>query len=121
MEVINMKYVLLFCGTEEDARRYDSMSKADMEAQLAKVGAWFSDPRIRGGLRLAPGSTATTVRFGGNGDALVTDGPFIEGKEDIGGWAIVDVAHLDEALAMAKAWPPKGVVEVRPVDESEQG
>ena len=116
-----MKYVLLFCGTEEDARRYDSMSKADLDAQLARVGAWFSDPRIRGGMRLAPGSTATTVRFGGNGDALVTDGPFIEGKEDIGGWAIVEVAHLDEALAMAKSWPARGAVEVRLVHESEQG
>ena len=116
-----MKYVLLFCGTEDDARRYDSMSQADLDAQLARVGAWFSDPRIRGGMRLAPGTNATTVRFGANGDTLVTDGPFIEGKEDIGGWAIVEVAHLDEALAMAKAWPARGAVEVRPVHESDQG
>jgi hypothetical protein len=121
MEVINMKYVLLFCGTEEDARRYDSLSQADLDAQLAQVGVWFSDPRIRGGMRLAPGSTATTVRFGANGDTLVTDGPFIEGKEDIGGWAIVEVPHLDEALAMARSWPGKGAVEVRPAHESEQG
>jgi hypothetical protein len=116
-----MKYVLLFCGTEEDARRYDSLSEADLTAQLAQVGAWFADPRIRGGLRISPASTATTVRFGANGDALVTDGPFIEGKEDIGGWAIVEVAHLDEALAMAKSWPGKGAVEIRPAHESEQG
>ena len=116
-----MKYVLLFCGTEEDAQRYNSLSKADLDAQLAKVGVWFSDPRIRGGQRVAPGSTATTVRFGANGEPLVTDGPFIEGKEDIGGWAIVEVDHLDDALAMAKSWPARGVVEIRPVDESEQG
>ena len=116
-----MKYVLLFCGTQDDARRYDSMSQADRDAQLARVGVWFADPRIRGGLRVAPGTAATTVRFGANGDPLVTDGPFIEGKEDIGGWAIVEVAHLGEALAMAKAWPARGVVEVRPVHESEQG
>jgi len=121
MEVTDMKYVLLFCGTEDDARRYEAMSQAALDAQLERVGAWFSDPRIRGGLRIAPASAATTVRFGANGDALVTDGPFIEGKEDIGGWAIVEVAHLDEALEMAKSWPPKGVVEIRPVDESEQG
>src|SRR5437660_10626226 len=121
MEVTHMKYVLLFCGTEDDAHRYDTMSASALEAQLAQVGAWFADPRIRGGMRLAPGSTATTVRFGNNGDPLVTDGPFIEGKEDIGGWAVVEVAHLDEALAMAKAWPGKGVVEVRAVHQSEQG
>jgi hypothetical protein len=121
MEVTNMKYVLLFCGTEDDVRRYDTMSPADRDAQLARVGAWFGDSRVRGGLRLAPGLTATTVRFGANGDPLVTDGPFIEGKEDIGGWAIVEVAHLDEALAMARSWPGGGAVEVRPAHESEQG
>jgi hypothetical protein len=121
MEVTHMKYVLLFCGTEDDVRRYDAMSPADRDAQLAQVGAWFGDSRIRGGMRLAPGTTATTVRLGANGDALVTDGPFIEGKEDIGGWAIVEVAHLDDALAMAKTWPGGGVVEVRPAHESEQG
>ena len=116
-----MKYVLLFCGTEEDARRYDSMSDADRGAQLEQVGAWFADPRIRGGQRLAPGSTATTVRFGADGETLVTDGPFIEGKEDIGGWAIVEVSDLDGALAMARSWPARGVVEVRPAHESDQG
>ena len=112
-----MRYVLLFCGSADDARRYQEMSKADMEAQLARVGAWFGDSRIQGGLRLAPGSTATTVRFGSNGDTMVTDGPFIEGNEDIGGWAVVQVGDLDEALQMAKSWPARGVVEVRPVQE----
>jgi hypothetical protein len=116
-----MKYVLLFCGTAEDAARYESLTADQLNAQLQQVGAWFGDPRIRGGMRLAPGITATTVRFGANGDTLVTDGPFIEGKEDIGGWAIVEVADLDEALGMAKAWPGRGVVEVRPAHESEQG
>jgi hypothetical protein len=121
MEVTAMKYVLLFCGTEDDVRRYESLSQADLDAQLARVGAWFADPRIRGGMRLAPGPTATTVRFSGDGEPLVTDGPFIEGKEDIGGWAIVEVAHLDDALAMARSWPARGVVEVRPVHEADQG
>ena len=116
-----MKYVLLFCGTEDDARRYSTMSGADLDDQLARVGVWFSDPRIRGGQRLEPRSTATTVRFGANGEPLVTDGPFIEGKEDIGGWAIIEVDHLDDALAMAKSWPARGVIEIRPVHQSEQG
>jgi hypothetical protein len=113
-DVNTMKYVLLFCGTAEDARRYDDLSEADLRAQLGRVGEWFSDPRIRGGQRLAPRTSATTVRFGANGHPLVTDGPFIEGNEDIGGWAIVEVADLDEALDMARAWPAGGVVEVRP-------
>ena len=115
-----MKYVLLFCGTEDDLRRYEAMSDADRGSQLARVGQWFSDPRIRGGQRVAPASSATTVRFGGNGSPLITDGPFVEGKEDIGGWAIVQVGDLDEALDMARAWPGGGAVEVRPVHEDEQ-
>jgi hypothetical protein len=114
MEVNTMKYVLLFCGTADDARRYGELSQADLQAQLGRVGEWFSDPRIRGGQRVAPRTTATTVRFGANGDVLVTDGPFIEGNEDIGGWAIVEVAGRDEALDMARGWPGGGAVEVRP-------
>ena len=45
----------------------------------------------------------------------MTDGPFLEGNEVIGGYAEIDVADLDEALRMAKAWPPRGAVEIRPV------
>ena len=59
-------------------------------------------------------STATTVKFV-DGKPVVTDGPFIEAKETIGGYAVVDVADLDTALDMAKAWPPGGMVEVRPI------
>jgi hypothetical protein len=44
---------------------------------------------------------------------IVTDGPFIESKEVIGGFALIEVADLDEALAMAKDWP--GTVEIRPI------
>jgi hypothetical protein len=47
---------------------------------------------------------------------MVTDGPFIEAKEVIGGFAVVDVANLDEALELAKSWPG-GDVEVRPIVE----
>jgi hypothetical protein len=49
---------------------------------------------------------------------VVTDGPFLEGKEQIGGYAEVQVADLDEALEMAKTWPGRGTVEIRPVVDS---
>jgi len=45
----------------------------------------------------------------------VTDGPFIEAKETVGGFALIDVANLDEAIEMAKTWPAKGSVEIRPL------
>src|SRR5204863_224243 len=71
--------------------------------------------KIVGGEQLKGPQTATTVRFQ-NGKAIVTDGPFIESKEIIGGFAIVQVKDLDEALEMAKAWRA-GPVEVWPAVE----
>ncbi len=61
-------------------------------------------------------STATTVRVR-NGDTLLTDGPFAETKEQLGGFYIVEAADLDEAIALAKRIPAAstGCVEVRPV------
>ena len=55
------------------------------------------------------------MRFGVDGPPVVTDGPFLEGKEQIGGYAEIDVADLDEALRMATTWPGRGTVEIRPV------
>jgi hypothetical protein len=66
---------------------------------------------IVGGNALQPTMTATTIR----GD-VVTDGPFAETKEALGGYYLIEAADLDEALAVAKLCPaPFGAVEVRPV------
>jgi hypothetical protein len=111
-----MKYVLLFCGTAEDQAAFDALSGQDLAERYAQVGKWFAQHGsvITASSYLQPRETATTVRLG-NGDPLVIDGPFLEGNELIGGYAEVDVADLDEALAMAKAWPGGGAVEIRPV------
>ena len=111
-----MKYVLLFTGTKEGERAWETMPEAQRNGAMAQVDNWFQKhaSKVRGGFQLQPERTATTVRFN-NGKPVVTDGPFIEGKESIGGYAEVDVADLDEAIAMAKEWPTLGPVEVRPV------
>ncbi len=71
---------------------------------------------LRGGAALEPGETATSVRADGRGDFAVTDGPFAESKEVLGGYYVVEAADLDEALAIAKEVPaPFGGVEVRPI------
>lgn len=73
---------------------------------------------IRGGNALSPSSTATTIRraFGG-GDTIV-DGPYAETKEVLGGYYIVEVANLDDALAVAADIPiPAGSFEIRPLPE----
>ena len=112
-----MKYVLLFCGTDEDAAAFAALSPDQLRARYAEVGAWFAEHRSRIGpsSQLQRPETATSVRFGLAGPPVVTDGPFLEGKESIGGYAEIDVADLDEALRMAKTWPGRGTVEIRPV------
>ncbi|MGH8996152.1 MAG: YciI family protein [Acidimicrobiales bacterium] len=71
---------------------------------------------LRGGNRLRPSDTATSIRRDTGGGFTVTDAPFAETKEVLGGYYLIDVANLDEALAVAKAIPaPSGGVEVRPV------
>jgi hypothetical protein len=117
-----MKYVLLFCGTEEDAAEFAALSPDELRARYAQVGAWFAEHRSKIGAtnQLRGPDTATSVRFGPDGPPVVTDGPFMEGKESIGGYAEIDVADLDEALRMAKTWPGRGAVEIRPVMEMTQ-
>lgn len=67
--------------------------------------------KLLGGEALQPTSTATTIR----GD-VVTDGPFVETKEALGGYYLIEAADLDQALAIAKLCPaPYGGVEVRPI------
>ena len=112
-----MKYVFLFCGTPEDQREYDSLKSDEFKQRMAEVGQWFGKyhDKMRGGHQLQGPDTATTVRFGSNGGPIVKDGLFLEGKEIVGGYAEVEVENLDEALAMAKSWPGRGTVEIRPI------
>src|ERR1700687_5158706 len=113
-----MKYVLMFVDSVENQQAWEQMPKDQMAAAYAHVNKWFEDAaksgRLAGGEELLGPTSSTTVRFK-NGKATVTDGPFIEAKEVIGGFAVVDVQDLCEALGMAKAWPGGGIVEVRPV------
>jgi len=118
-----MKYVLLFGGTMEGADQLASPAREAAMADYEQSGRWFEKyyrtGKIVDGHELQGPSTATTVSRK-NGHAVVTDGPFIESKEVIGGYAVIEVADLDEALAMAKEWP--GTVEIRPiVDHSQDG
>jgi hypothetical protein len=71
---------------------------------------------LRGGNALQPVATATTIRSNAAGSQTVTDGPFYETKEALGGYYLIEAADLDEAIAIAKQVPAAyGGVEVRPV------
>jgi hypothetical protein len=95
-------------------------SKPEIQEAYKRVGEWFDEHtksgKIIGGEELKGTNVATTVRQR-NGKITVTDGPFTESKEAIGGYALVDVTDLDEAIAMAKTWPVLSTIEIRPLVE----
>jgi len=107
-----VKYMLLFIKNEENV-----LDDASEKAHYAAIDEWFSEVgregKLLGGEELQASNTATTIRFQ-EGRPLVTDGPFMESKENVAGFVTIDVADLDEAIA--KQWPPKDqAVEIRPV------
>src|SRR5262245_23307518 len=111
-----MKYVLMFVDTEQFATELAAMGDAERERAYGRVRQWFAEnhAKITRHAQLLPPHTATTVRLD-RGEPLITDGPFVEGKEVVSGLAEIDVADLDEALRLARSWPGCPVVEVRPI------
>jgi hypothetical protein len=112
-----VKYVLMFAETAQYAEGLAAMSDPERQAAYDEVGRWFGEhaARITHHAHLQPAHTATTMRKV-DGHAVVTDGPFVEGKEIVSGFVEVEVADLDEAVAMARSWPGCPVIEIRPVD-----
>ena len=114
-----MQYIVLIYGSEKG---WSSMSKAGVEQMYAEYRKYSEDLAkagvIRGGSELKPTSTATTVRVRG-GKRQVTDGPFAETKEQLGGFFLIEAKDMDEACAVASRFPPAriGIIEVRPVQE----
>ena len=113
-----MQYMLLICGNEAAAAK---MTPAEgqqvMGAYFAYTDALRKAGVFKDGNPLQQTSTASTVRMK-NGKSIVLDGPYAESKEQIGGYYVIDVANLDEALSWAKKCPAVthgGGVEVRPV------
>src|SRR5256712_14047543 len=101
-----MKSVTL-CGADgDDFPRFVSLSEEGRAAQFGEVGAWYAANRekIKGGNQLAHPTTATTVRFSRGGKPLVTDGPFLEGDEVIGGLKGIQGESLGEGAGVVKAW-----------------
>ena len=111
-----MKYLLLICGNE--AAMQDPNPQR-MAAYVAYTEALQRAGVLRDGNRLQPTATAKTVRSR-NGKAAVTDGPFAETKEVVGGYYLIDVPDLESALAWAGRCPGAlhGAIEVRPVRAS---
>ena len=113
-----MKYALLIYQDAEFERSWAAASPEERAAVYAQFEAFAAaaGDRIVEGHELALSGAATTLRKR-NGEVVLTDGPFAEVAEHLGGYFIVEARDLDEALALARALPD-GTVEVRPVVDS---
>jgi hypothetical protein len=111
-----MKYAMLIYpkpGSDE------GLGAAEAQALTAEYLALRDDPRCIGGAHLQPGDMATTVRRGG-AENLITDGPYADAKEVLGGYFVFEASDLDTALEFAQRIPAVrlgGAVEVRPLVE----
>ena len=109
-----MKYMLLIYGAEsswtEDERKSCMLESMGICEELDSQGKWIASSPLHSV------ETATSVRVR-DGKRQITDGPFAETTEQLGGYYIIDVDNLDEAIAIAARIPPakKGTVEIRPL------
>jgi len=114
---INMKYLLLIYGDNSTPMDPDAAETHEILQAYSSFNDEINSRGIHlGSNALKPVSTATTVRVR-DGDVLITDGPFAETKEALGGYYLVDCSDLDEALEVAAKIPGAmfGSIEVRPV------
>ena len=115
-----MKYILLICDEEKN---WAGMSEPERQQTMGEYRQFTQDIQASGhyvgGSQLQPISTATSVRVR-DGKRLVTDGPFAETREQLGGYYLVNAKDLDEAIALAARIPSArfGTIEVRPLVES---
>ncbi len=114
-----MKYI---CLAYEEEKILDSLSKDEWKALRDETYAYVQELQEKGCLIMAEPlqsvDTATTVRVR-NRKVSVTDGPFAETKETLGGFFLVNAKDLNEAIQIASKWPSArfGSIEVRPIDE----
>jgi hypothetical protein len=118
-----MKYLMLIYS---DEKAYESMDPQKVGEMFGAYMAFNEETQKSGqfisGHALQPTSTATTVSVR-DGKRMVTDGPFAETKEQLGGYYLLECASLDEAMSLAEKIPDvhTGRVEIRPVVEMPQG
>ena len=109
-----MQYVLLIY---DDPKQWENIEPAQMESIYGEYMAVSQLPNTTGGSQLQPTDTARSVRVK-NGETIVTDGPFAETKEALGGFYVIEADSPEEAEQIAARVPSArmgGTVEVRPV------
>jgi hypothetical protein len=118
----HMKYMLLI---HDDEQGWAKLSEAERQKMYAEYGQFGQQIKAAGqhlaGAQLQPTTMATSVRVR-DGKRLVTDGPFAETREQLGGYYLIEAKDLDEAIGVAARIPSArfGTIEVRPVVEPGQ-
>ena len=112
-----MQYLLMIYANEAAfAQATPEQGKAMTEAYTKFTQDIVKSGHLKGGDRLKPSNTATTIRRA-DGKTLMSDGPFAETREQLGGYYIIEAKDLDEATMIAEKIPlTSGAVEVRPID-----
>ncbi|WP_410872214.1 YciI family protein [Nocardia sp. A7] len=109
------QYLVLIYGDEATYAAYSPAEIAEMLAAHRTFQQLAGDANL-GGHALQPTPTATTIRHDTDGAVVITDGPFAEAKEALGGYYLLEAPDLDAAIALAAQVPaPTGGVEVRPI------
>jgi hypothetical protein len=114
-----MEYILLIYGSEAEATKMTpAQGQETFQAYMKFTQELQASGKNKGGNPLERSTTATTVRVR-NGKRLVTDGPFAETKEQLGGYYLVEAKDLDEAISIAAKIPGAltGSIEVRPIQK----
>ncbi|MGI8548412.1 MAG: YciI family protein [Gemmatimonadaceae bacterium] len=115
-----MKYLLIMCGDETAEVATPMTTAAADVAAMPACASWIAEMERRGVLRnlvgLQPSSDATVVRVRGD-EVLLSDGPFTETKDQIGGFGLIECTDRDEAIEVASKHPAAklGLIEVRPI------
>ena len=118
-----MRHVMLTFVHPDDAAAYDRLSPEEQQADIERHIAWFRKhgERIVGGEELDEPAKVKALRPGRQGEGVVvTDGPYIETKEILGGFIVLETETAEEALAIAREWPslenqPNATVHLQPV------
>jgi hypothetical protein len=106
-----MKFLLMIHGDEAG---WDELPPEEQQARRERYGAVAGRAEVLRASELGPTSSATTVRVQ-DGSTLVTDGPYAETREALGGIFLVEAGSIDDAVALAKQLPPSAGIEIRPV------
>lgn len=118
-----MKYCALLFGYDQDTGPWDTLTEEQQGAEMGKHGAFAEavatgdNTEMVAGEALMPGAMATTLRRG-NGDTTITDGPYAESTEQIGGFYVFEAPDLDTAIELVNILPAYDC-ELRPVQEFE--